>query len=62
MVELEHGASEVAKVVRALDSAGIASQSLDLVEPTFDDVFVAKTGQHLEGDEEGEASPGAETP
>ena len=50
MVELERGAAEVAPVVRALDDAGLAVESLDLVEPTLDDVFVAKTGQHLEGD------------
>ena len=49
LVELEHGASEVAKVVRALDEAGIAVESLELVEPTLDDVFVDKTGEHLEG-------------
>ena len=24
-------------------------ESLDLVQPTLDDVFVQKTGQHLEG-------------
>ena len=49
LVELEHGASEVAKVVRALDEAGIAVESLELVEPSLDDVFVEKTGEHLEG-------------
>ena len=38
-------------MVRALDEAGILVESLDLVEPTLDDVFVAKTGEHLEGDE-----------
>jgi hypothetical protein len=27
-------------------------ESLDLVQPTLDDVFVAKTGYHLEGDDE----------
>jgi ABC-2 type transport system ATP-binding protein len=48
LVELEQGAAEVASVVRALDEAGIAVESLDLVEPTLDDVFVAKTGQHIE--------------
>jgi ABC-2 type transport system ATP-binding protein len=52
MVELEGGATEIAPVVRALDEAGIAVESLDLVEPTLDDVFVAKTGYHLEGDDE----------
>jgi ABC-2 type transport system ATP-binding protein len=49
LVELESGASDVAKVVRALDEAGILVESLELVEPTLDDVFVAKTGSHLEG-------------
>ncbi len=50
LVELETGAGGVAPVVRALDDAGLAVESLDLVEPTLDDVFVAKTGYHLEGD------------
>ena len=49
LVELERGAADVAKVVRALDEAGILVESLDLVEPTLDDVFVDKTGEHLGG-------------
>jgi ABC-2 type transport system ATP-binding protein len=49
MVSLEHGASDVAPVVRALDEAGLCVESLNLVQPTLDDVFVAKTGRHLEG-------------
>jgi ABC-2 type transport system ATP-binding protein len=57
LVELGHGASEVAKVVRALDEAGILLEALDLVEPTLDDVFVAKTGEHLEGAAEAQAEP-----
>jgi ABC-2 type transport system ATP-binding protein len=48
LVELERGAAEVAPVVRALDEAGLAVESLDLVEPSLDDVFLAKTGHHLE--------------
>ncbi|MFN2612440.1 MAG: ATP-binding cassette domain-containing protein [Solirubrobacterales bacterium] len=56
LVELQGGAADIAPVVRALDEAGIMVESLDLVEPTLDDVFVAKTGYHLEGDEEGAAS------
>jgi ABC-2 type transport system ATP-binding protein len=52
MVEVEHGASEIAPVVRALDDAGLLVESLDLVEPTLDDVFVEKTGYHLEGADE----------
>jgi ABC-2 type transport system ATP-binding protein len=61
LLELEGGASQVAPVVRALDDAGLAVESLSLVEPTLDDVFVAKTGYHLEGDEQGEPEP-AEAP
>jgi len=48
LVELERGAGAVAPVVRALDEAGLEVEALDLVEPTLDDVFLAKTGHHLE--------------
>ena len=50
LVELEGGATEVAGVVRALDDAGILVESLELVEPTLDDVFVEKTGEHITED------------
>jgi ABC-2 type transport system ATP-binding protein len=60
LVELERGASEVGPIVIALDAAGIAVGSLDLVEPSLDDVFVAKTGQHLEGDDEPEVPESTE--
>ena len=52
LVELAGGATEVAPVVRALDESGLAVESLELVEPSLDDVFVAKTGYHLEAEEE----------
>ena len=48
-VALPQGARGVAQVVRALDDAGFTVASLDLQEPTLDDVFVEKTGRHLEG-------------
>jgi ABC-2 type transport system ATP-binding protein len=51
MVELEHGAVEIGAIVVALNEAGLSVESLDLVQPTLDDVFVHKTGQHLEGAE-----------
>ncbi len=54
LVEVEHGAADIPRVVRALDDAGIEVGSLELVHPTLDDVFVAKTGYHLEA--EGEES------
>ena len=59
LVELDGGANDVAKVVRALDDNGVMFDSLELVEPTLDDVFVAKTGEHLEGDDLPEAEPAA---
>jgi ABC-2 type transport system ATP-binding protein len=56
LVSLESGASGVAPVVRALDEAGLAVEALELCEPTLDDVFLDKTGRHLEGaGEAGEA-------
>jgi ABC-2 type transport system ATP-binding protein len=61
------GAAAIAPVVRALDEAGFLVESLELVRPTLDDVFVQKTGRHLEGarrggggadpDEEPDAEP-----
>ena len=57
-VIVDRGAAEIAGVVRALDDAGFLVESLELVEPTLDDVFIAKTGRHLEGAED--AAPEAE--
>jgi ABC-2 type transport system ATP-binding protein len=61
MVELDHGALEIGAIVMALNDEGLKVESLDLVEPTLDDVFVHKTGQHLEGAEAEEEATG-ETP
>jgi len=46
---VDGGAKAIAPVVRALDEAGIAVAALQVVEPSLDDVFVQKTGHHLEG-------------
>jgi ABC-2 type transport system ATP-binding protein len=48
-VSLPDGPRAIATIVRALDDAGVAVESLDLVRPTLDDVFVEKTGHRLEG-------------
>jgi ABC-2 type transport system ATP-binding protein len=53
LVEVENGAADIPRVVRLLDEAGIAVEALELVRPTLDDVFVAKTGYHLEDESEG---------
>jgi ABC-2 type transport system ATP-binding protein len=52
LVEVENGSADIPRVVRALDEAGIAVESLELVRPTLDDVFVEKTGYHLEQESE----------
>ncbi|HEY1236966.1 MAG TPA: ATP-binding cassette domain-containing protein [Solirubrobacterales bacterium] len=49
MVEIERGSAEIGPIVVALNQEGLQVESLDLVQPTLDDVFVQKTGQHLEG-------------
>ena len=53
-VRLAGGESNLADVVRALDSEGVAVEHLQLHAPSLDDVFLAKTGHSLEG--EGEAA------
>ena len=59
-IGLQGGARDVAPVVRALDDAGFTVASLELVQPTLDDVFVEKTGRHLEGADDGAGAPDAE--
>jgi ABC-2 type transport system ATP-binding protein len=49
MVEIERGSSEIGPIIVALNEEGIDVESLDFVQPSLDDVFVHKTGQHLEG-------------
>jgi ABC-2 type transport system ATP-binding protein len=62
LLEVEHGAADIPRVVRALDEAGIVVESLELVRPTLDDVFVAKTGHHLEREESPQEGEGADEP
>ena len=50
-VTVNRGAADIADVVRVLDDSGFLVESLELVEPSLDDVFIAKTGRHLEGAE-----------
>jgi ABC-2 type transport system ATP-binding protein len=62
LLEVANGAADIPRVVRALDEAGIAVESLELVRPTLDDVFVEKTGHHLEREEGGPEGRGADEP
>jgi len=51
-VRLSGGESQLADVVRALDAESIEIEELQLHAPTLDDVFLAKTGRSLEGEEQ----------
>jgi ABC-2 type transport system ATP-binding protein len=49
------GKGDLADVVRSLDAEGLKVQNLQLHAPSLDDVFLAKTGHRLEGDEQADA-------
>ena len=49
-VQLVSPDGNLAEIVRTLDNAGVHITHLQVHEPTLDDVFLAKTGRHLEGD------------
>jgi ABC-2 type transport system ATP-binding protein len=48
-VPLPGGEAQLAEIVRALDQADLHVGSLQLHQPSLDDVFLAKTGRKLEG-------------
>jgi ABC-2 type transport system ATP-binding protein len=60
-VQLAANDGDIAQIVRALDAENLRISHLQIHEPTLDDVFLAKTGRHLEGagDEEEEQQEAA---
>ena len=48
-VQLPGGETQLAEIVRLLDQAGVRLETLQLHQPSLDDVFLAKTGRKLEG-------------
>src|SRR6266542_264662 len=48
-VQLASTDGDIAQIVRARDAEGVRIAHLQIHEPTLDDVFLAKTGRHLEG-------------
>ena len=48
-MQLPGGESQLAEIVRVLDQADLKLESLQLHQPSLDDVFLAKTGRKLEG-------------
>ncbi len=55
-VQLPGGESELAEIVRILDQADLRVQTLQLHQPSLDDVFLAKTGRKLEGSGDGDVA------
>jgi ABC-2 type transport system ATP-binding protein len=53
-VQLPGGETQLAEIVRILDQAGVRVETLQLHQPSLDDVFLAKTGRKLEGAGEAE--------
>ncbi len=53
-VQLPGGDAQLAEIVRTLDQAHLRVASLQLHQPSLDDVFLAKTGRKLEGAGEGD--------
>jgi ABC-2 type transport system ATP-binding protein len=48
-VQLPGGEAQLAEIVRLLDQANLKVDTLQLHQPSLDDVFLAKTGRKLEG-------------
>jgi ABC-2 type transport system ATP-binding protein len=48
-VQLPGGESQLAEIVRILDQADLRVETLQLHQPSLDDVFLEKTGRKLEG-------------
>ncbi|MBV8955657.1 MAG: ATP-binding cassette domain-containing protein [Solirubrobacterales bacterium] len=48
-VQLPGGDAQLAEIVRLLDQANLKLETLQLHQPSLDDVFLAKTGRKLEG-------------
>jgi ABC-2 type transport system ATP-binding protein len=48
-VRLGLGGATLAEIVRVFDAEGVEVENLQLHQPSLDDVFLAKTGQSLEG-------------
>ena len=62
-VQLPGGEAQLAEIVRILDQANLKVDTLQLHQPSLDDVFLAKTGRKLEGSGDGSvAEAPAEAP
>jgi ABC-2 type transport system ATP-binding protein len=56
-VRLSGGPDQLTDVVRALDGENLGIANIELHAPSLDDVFLEKTGRHLEGAGDGDGGP-----
>jgi ABC-2 type transport system ATP-binding protein len=54
IVYIKDGSTAIPRIVQLLTEASIQMEEVTLARPTLDDVFLRKTGHHLEADETGE--------
>lgn len=52
VVYIKDGSTEIPRVVTMLNEASVQMEEITLARPTLDDVFIRKTGHHLEAEEE----------
>ena len=50
IVYVRDGSTAIAKLVLLLDEASLRAREVTLAQPTLDDVFLQKTGHHLDGE------------
>jgi ABC-2 type transport system ATP-binding protein len=48
---VREGSAAIARLVLLLDEDALRAREVSLKQPTLDDVFLRKTGHHLEADE-----------
>src|SRR5436305_3941586 len=61
-VMLDDPIEGLAELIRALDAEGLRAATLEVHQPTLDDIFLQKTGRHLEGAGAPDAAPAEPVP
>ncbi len=62
IVYVREGSSAIARLVLLLDGAALRAREVTLKQPSLDDVFLQKTGHHLEAEEHAVASASEQQP
>jgi ABC-2 type transport system ATP-binding protein len=59
IVYVKNGSAAIARLVLLLEEASVRTREVTLAQPTLDDVFLQKTGHHLEAEEAAARRSGA---